>query len=346
MGKQLQSPLKPVTKIVRLPIEEVRFDGGTQMRARLDENYIQDLVAVLKRGTNLPPVVCFYDGEDYWLADGFNRFHAHLEIHAEQILVEVHKGTLDDAVFFAAGCNQKHGQRLTVDDKRNAVLMLLRSDHWGNLGIQQIASHVSIRKEYALRIRQGYDASRKAEQLSPLQEQVDQLLDQEVGEKAERGAENEAAAKTGKQPAPPTVPTSDEPPTKVMRRGGKPYPRSMPKPDPTTPADALGNVLPQKLRAVFAKLTEFRSLVQSYGRITGKVRKLVDDDSGAGRAIDIANIEGKLLAIKEAISISAPYCVCPACKGSGCDQCKKSGWLSKFAYGLIPTEKNWPATGH
>ena len=65
------------TTSTTLSIDQIRIDGGTQPRVKINKEHVADLAAALVAGTELPPVDVFHDGSDYWLADGFHRYHAH-----------------------------------------------------------------------------------------------------------------------------------------------------------------------------------------------------------------------------------------------------------------------------
>lgn len=87
-----------------------------------------------------PPVIAYYDGESYWLADGFRRLAAHKSARPGQpIFVEIRQGTRRDAVLCAVGSNASHGLRRTNEDKRNAVLTLLRDEEWGKWSNREVA---------------------------------------------------------------------------------------------------------------------------------------------------------------------------------------------------------------
>lgn len=51
----------------------LRRDGGTQPRAAINLDVACEYGDAMKSGAKFPPVVAFYDGTDYWLADGFHR---------------------------------------------------------------------------------------------------------------------------------------------------------------------------------------------------------------------------------------------------------------------------------
>jgi site-specific DNA-methyltransferase (adenine-specific) len=128
-----------------LPINSVRIDGGTQPRAATDQSTINDYRDALQAGARFPPVVVFYDGTDYWLADGFHRHAAHVMRAMPEIDAEIRQGTRRDAVLYSVGANSSHGLRRTNEDKRRAVLTLLRDEEWVKWSDNQIAkrAHVS-----------------------------------------------------------------------------------------------------------------------------------------------------------------------------------------------------------
>ncbi len=113
-----------------LKLDLIRIDGGTQPRASINESVVAEYAEALTEGAKLPAVVVFHDGADYWLADGFHRYHATRRIGALDIDVEIKQGTKRDAVLYSVGANHAHGLRRTNEDKRNAVLTLLRDDEW------------------------------------------------------------------------------------------------------------------------------------------------------------------------------------------------------------------------
>lgn len=116
---------KPSAVHARLPMRDIRTDGGTQARVSLHESVQADYAQVLRDGGTLPAVTVFDDGATVWLADGFHRLGAHRLAGAVEIDCEVRFGALRDAMLFAAGANARHGLRRSNQDKRHAVAMLL-----------------------------------------------------------------------------------------------------------------------------------------------------------------------------------------------------------------------------
>lgn len=106
------------------------MDGGTQPRCEISQNVVVEYADAIGRGETLPPPVAFYDGQDYWLADGFHRAAAVRQIGNPFMLCEIRQGTRRDAVLFSVGANSRHGLPRTNADKRRGILTLLNDPEW------------------------------------------------------------------------------------------------------------------------------------------------------------------------------------------------------------------------
>ena len=95
-------------------------------------------------GAVFPPVVVFYDGAEYWLADGFHRRAAFERTNQRDILAHVEQGTRRDAMLYAVGANANHGLRRTNADKQRAIDTLLRDEEWRTWSDSEIARRVGV----------------------------------------------------------------------------------------------------------------------------------------------------------------------------------------------------------
>jgi hypothetical protein len=130
-------------------LDQIRTDGGTQMRAQLDDETILDYFDVMLAAGSyspFPPVVCYYDGTTYWLSDGFHRVAAARKafVFNAKIPVFVHPGDRRDAILAAAAANAAHGLRRTNADKRRAVETLLGDNQWTHWSDQEIARRCAV----------------------------------------------------------------------------------------------------------------------------------------------------------------------------------------------------------
>jgi hypothetical protein len=127
-----------------LKIDVIRTDGATQPRAAIDFEAVFDYMDAMSDGAEFPPVVVFYDGTSYWLADGFHRVKAAEQAGFEEIACELHQGTQQEAQWYSFGANKTNGLRRTNDDKQRAVRAALAHPKGVGLSDRQISSHVGV----------------------------------------------------------------------------------------------------------------------------------------------------------------------------------------------------------
>ncbi len=143
-----KTPISP--GILNIPLEKIRLDGGTQPRAFMNGNIVQEYGMEMQQGAVFPPVILFNDGSDYWLADGYHRVAAATALGYTEIKAEVRQGDCRDAVLFSCGVNATHGLRRTNDDKRRAVMRLLKDEEWSQWSNREIAKRANT-SEYLVR---------------------------------------------------------------------------------------------------------------------------------------------------------------------------------------------------
>lgn len=139
---------------MRLPLKIIRTDGGTQARASLCSKVVAEYALAMQQGHSFPPVVVFYDGHDYWLADGFHRVNAALSAGFLELAVELKLGTKRDAVLYAVGANASHGLRRTLKDKHHAVILILKDKEWSQLSDREIARLTQTSHPLVAKLRQ------------------------------------------------------------------------------------------------------------------------------------------------------------------------------------------------
>lgn len=136
-----------------LALSVIRADGGTQPRATLNMLVVDEYAEAMKSGATFPPVTVFYDGSEYWLADGFHRLSAAKSAGLESIAADVRQGTRRDAVLYSVGANNSHGLRRTNDDKRRAVETLLNDAEWSKWSDGEIARRCKVTQPYVSKFR-------------------------------------------------------------------------------------------------------------------------------------------------------------------------------------------------
>lgn len=136
-----------------IDLTNIRLNGGTQPRAELREDVIEDYAEAMRGGAVFPPVVVYFDGETYWLADGFHRVKAARAASRTTIAAEVRQGTRRDAVLHSVGVNADHGLRRTNADKRRAVMTLLNDEEWVKWSDREIARRAKVHHQMVAKIR-------------------------------------------------------------------------------------------------------------------------------------------------------------------------------------------------
>src|SRR4051794_6433960 len=105
------------TKITELELSLIVRDMEIQPRARMDQGRIVQYAEDMLAGIEFPPVVVYFDSEDYWLSEGYHRCAAAANLGEETIKADVREGTRDDAMWNAAGSN-KEWDKSTAGKKR------------------------------------------------------------------------------------------------------------------------------------------------------------------------------------------------------------------------------------
>jgi hypothetical protein len=136
-----------------LELKQIRLDGGTQVRASIKEEAVMRYATDLEGGAVFPPMRVFYDGTDYWLSDGFHRYHAALRIGIQSFLCEVDIGTPRDALFYGSTANNLHGQPMDNADKRKITMIFVEDFEWGQWSNSEIARQLHVSPPFVAKMR-------------------------------------------------------------------------------------------------------------------------------------------------------------------------------------------------
>lgn len=138
-----------------LNLNVLRIDGGTQSRSEINQETVNEYAESIEAGSEFPPVTTFFDGVDYYLADGFHRYFAHKKAGKASINTEVINGTVREAVLHSVGVNSIHGLRRTQADKRKAVMTLLEDFEWQDWSDREIAAQCRVSHTFVASLRVG-----------------------------------------------------------------------------------------------------------------------------------------------------------------------------------------------
>jgi hypothetical protein len=136
----------------KVALAEIRIDGGTQPRTELNEDVIAEYAELLQEGAEFPAITVYFDGANYWLADGFHRYWAAKRANAELSINVIH-GSNRDAILHSVGANAKHGLRRSNQDKRKAVKTLLLDEQWCQWSDRAIAKQCQVSNRFVSNMR-------------------------------------------------------------------------------------------------------------------------------------------------------------------------------------------------
>jgi hypothetical protein len=139
--------------LVALPVKMLRRDGKMQSRTSLNPETVEEYAELMLGGAELPPVRACFDGNSYWLTDGFHRVAAAERSHHDTIRVEVFRGTFADARWDSYRANAMHGLRRTPEDLRLVVTRALRHEKAANISNCEIARHIQVSEKTIRRYR-------------------------------------------------------------------------------------------------------------------------------------------------------------------------------------------------
>jgi hypothetical protein len=169
---------------MKVSIDKVRLDGGTQFRKTLLNNKIYEYKEAMEEGAKFPLISVRFDGSDYWLSDGFHRYHALKLLEMREIEVDCKSGTREDAVWDALAANGNHGIALTVSEKINKVktaLSLTGSDKKSNYAIAKacvVSEHLVARIRNP-ELKSKYDQKRHESAVRKSQQNQENQIDTE-----------------------------------------------------------------------------------------------------------------------------------------------------------------------
>lgn len=248
--------------LVQVLLDDIRIDGGTQPRVEVNQQTVDEYAEKLD---TLPPPDVFFDGANYWLADGFHRYHAHRKKKRGVISCRKHIGTVRDAILFAIVANSENPLQLTPQDRRHICRMLLSDEEWGKWSDKDIAAQG--------RVGRGLVAAVRAEM-------KEEERERKKKEKAARAAAEEKAAKEAEAKA-----AAER--AKAREGWVRPGKQDPPKTEPHLPAQASEEMEPEE------------EDVRVYRTKHGTVAQMRVGKIGKGRSRHIIRVETDLDVLAE-----------------------------------------------
>jgi hypothetical protein len=127
-----------------IPIASVRKDGQTQHRTKINPAIVLQYSELMRAGVTFPPIRVWWDGDEFWLSDGFHRVAAAEKAGFSEISTEVHQGTVYDAQWDSYNANSLHGIRPTAGDTRLVIGRALLHPNAAGVSNVELARHLHI----------------------------------------------------------------------------------------------------------------------------------------------------------------------------------------------------------
>jgi hypothetical protein len=225
-----------------------------------------------------------------------------VELGREKIDVEIHPGSVQEAIQYAAGANATHGKRRTNADKRNAVRTLLSQEPWNTWSAREVAKICRVNHSTVQRIRDQLNTTGHA----------DDCRKATMPNEESAASGGEAANRRG------TVKTKDgrQYPAKQRRTAKrKPKPRkerpklgTAERPYPADTAirgqdDDNGNVVPEELEDVFQSRSEFIRISAGLRELAAALQAL--SITPAGQYVATEDV-GRLRKVAERVLAAKP----------------------------------------
>ncbi len=137
----------------RVKLEDIDIYSGTQTRLATNDEAVSGYAESMKLGAEFPPIILFFDGSRYYLADGFHRFLAAKRNEDRDIVADVREGSRTDALVFALGANATNGLYRTNADKRHAAEIAL--EEWPDRSNAYLAETCNVSIELVRRVRKS-----------------------------------------------------------------------------------------------------------------------------------------------------------------------------------------------
>lgn len=151
--KSIEQLKQSARKISEVSIGLIRTDGGTQYRETVNDVTVQDYLAAMKDSVEFPPIEAVFDGEYYWVTDGFHRLAAYSRLGRPFMEVSFISGTLDDARLLALSSNATHGLQRSQMTKRRIGLEAIAHPVFKDCSSYEIAKFCGLSEPFIRSLR-------------------------------------------------------------------------------------------------------------------------------------------------------------------------------------------------
>lgn len=303
-------------KPIQLQLNQINYNQGTQFRKDGDPKVQEEYAALMQEGAVFPPVDVVFDGQHYFLWDGFTRYFAATEIGAKEITCNVTKGSLRDAQILACSANKTNGQPRSPQTKRDIIKFLLADEIWGKKTHEKIAAHVGVTHSYVSRVVRETTRPDESENCTSTDTGASDSESPDFNEDEEEATtdvntkkQSSKKAKTGKKES------------VVLDHNKKP--------------------VPKHLVPIFEGAGKVKAFVNELDDFHNRVKQSIKTDPLLWHFFIATSFSTDIGNLKRQLKAALPYAVCAYCGGSqnkDCQACKGSGFLNELRWNTVPEE--------
>ena len=285
----------------QLRLADIRIDGGTQPREAIDNNLVKEYSEAMKEGDKFPPMGVVFDGAEYWLYDGFHRYHAAHLAGAIEFPGEVINGSQETARWLSLTTNKNHGLRRTNADKQKAVKIALEMRP--DMSDRALAQHCGVSNTFVSKTRK-------------------QVSTVDTSTKKREGLDGKS------YPVMPTSEPNNEPK------------ETTPPPESKREVDKIGRYIPDECLEVWSRRSEIQAHLTALSKLRVAITKGFESKDPLYKGANAQSLQIELNKAYGTMKTLMPYTVCPYCQGFGdCHVCEDKGMISQFRWDTaIPSE--------
>ena len=140
-----------------LKLINVKLDGGTQFRESINQDKVKEYKELMLDDVVFKPIDVVFDGDFYYLVDGFHRYFAIKAMGVNTIEAKVTEGTLQDAIRIARRSNSAHGMPRSIETKRRVVISALNDSENEGLSAREISRECQVSHPFVLSIMKAIE---------------------------------------------------------------------------------------------------------------------------------------------------------------------------------------------
>lgn len=306
--------------IKKLKLETLVIDAGTDVRSEINEDTVNEYGLAAKNKAKLPPLIVYDTKDGLLLADGFHRYFGFERQGIKEYDCDVRKGTREDAIKYALGCNTTHGLRRTNADKQQAADIAVRE--FPDSSDSSLAEMCGVHRNLIADARR-----RQAAKLAPCQAETPSKSQVSAPPPRRTGKDGKAYSVPPRKPS--AVPAHPEKPVETL--------------------DATGIPVPEEIVPFWdATFSEAQRLLTLASEMRVRIKRAQDSNEPAFRECDHTDILAHLDQVYADLKRAKPYAVCPSCNGittKGCKTCKGRGFVSEHFWNTCIPDETKQVTG-